>query len=120
MGFIKTIDDYIQLGKEKGFEYVLHTIPKNTHKSSYQGWKCSKGYLFNSCYKSIKKGTKCAVCSGKSKKTLSDYKKHAISKNLKYIFNYIPKSVKEMDGNTPKVIYHRMHTTHCTAVANAV
>ena len=47
MGFIKTIDDYIQLGKEKGFEYVLHTIPKNTHKSSYQGWKCSKGHLFN-------------------------------------------------------------------------
>jgi hypothetical protein len=54
-----------------------------------------KGIYSISCYKSIKKGTKCAVCSGKSKKTLSDYKKHAISKNLKYIFNYIPKSVKE-------------------------
>jgi len=82
MPFIKTINDYIQLGKEKGFEYISNTIPKTTHTSAVNGWKCTKGHLFNSCYKSVKNGTKCSVCSGKARKTLEDYQKHECIKNI--------------------------------------
>lgn len=75
------IVDYEILGKNKGFKL----ISKSKNRKELSIWECTNGHIINMSYGCIAKGNNCSICSGRIKKTETDYLNLASSKNIVYI-----------------------------------
>jgi hypothetical protein len=63
----KVLEDYKNLGKKSGCEYILDIIPKNTHTKAIDAWKCTKNkHVFSMTYKDMHDGNMCNKCSRSS------------------------------------------------------
>lgn len=58
----KTLNDYQTIAIFNKFKYILNKIPQNT-SYSIEGWKCNKGHVWKTSYKSIKQYGSCLYCS---------------------------------------------------------
>lgn len=88
--FPKTINDYKNIAKLMGIEYILDTIPNNIYIIVENAWKCNEGHILSRTYHNVYSGNGCRVCSNKELKTINDYKNLALSRNFEYILDYIP------------------------------
>src|SRR5579872_4876412 len=92
----KTLENYINLGIEKGYKYLLDHIPKNsTSKTQEFMWECQENHRWSARYTDIERDHGCPYCSGKAPKTLNNYIDLGIEKGYKYIANKIPKTTKD-------------------------
>lgn len=56
----KDKQDYIRLGKERGFEWIGGEIPRNVLEKTK--WKCAKGHEFMLRYSKVYEGVGCPQC----------------------------------------------------------
>lgn len=86
----KTLEDYKKLANEKGYEYVLNTIPEGTGIKAENGWKCEFEHIWSSNYNHIQQNRHCPYCMNKIPKNLKDYKDLAIKMSGEYVYDIIP------------------------------
>jgi very-short-patch-repair endonuclease len=88
----KTLEDYREMAKERGFEYVLDEIPQTTFVS-IQGWKClSCKEIRNMPFSNLRSGQGCGSkrCHATAKKSIEDYWRLAELNEFDYIYPSIP------------------------------
>lgn len=82
-GFI-TIEDYIKIGKEKGFILKDENIVINKGSQKVV-WICENGHEYLASYFYMKDLKRCIYCSGKYDRTLKDYIFIAEQKGIKFV-----------------------------------
>ncbi len=65
----KNLDNYKDIAKSKGFEYILNEIPKTT-QDSIDGWKDIKGHIWSSNYNGIQQNHGCPLCKSRRSEKL--------------------------------------------------
>ena len=66
--------DYHSLAHARGFTWTGEPVADS---STPTHWQCVKGHLWESSFQMIKRGNGCPHCSGKARKTITDYHKLA-------------------------------------------
>jgi hypothetical protein len=57
-------EDYHEIAKEKGFEWIGKFLPKNSHTTT--DWKCEKGHVWPAQYANIQQNKGCPYCKNKN------------------------------------------------------
>lgn len=94
----KTADDYHDLAKQVGYEW-LGEEAKNSHSRS--AWKCDQGHVFQGIYNHIRGGHKCPICAlsnlGKEKAhTEEAYRIVGTSRGIKWLGDDTPRNSKTL------------------------
>lgn len=88
----KTEQDYRDLAKKRGFEW-LGQLPKNTEQKTW--WRCPEGHEWEARYHNIRRGSGCPYCSGLARKTEQDYRDTAKRRGFEWIGEVLPENVFE-------------------------
>lgn len=108
----KTPEDYHDLAKEKGYEWVGKEFPKNCAAKTL--WRCLNGHEWEGVYNNIKGGSGCPYCAGNARKTPEDYYKLAEEKRMEWIGEQQPTNVhtttwwKCSEGHEIQRTYYQM------------
>ena len=86
----KTEQDYYDLAREKGFEWI-GKYPKDTGVKTE--WQCTERHIWNAAYHKISQGYGCPYCFGNARKTEQDYHNVAKSRGFEWIDQILPKNV---------------------------
>ncbi len=54
----KVLEDYKKIAIEKGGEYILNIVPKNSI-TTIKGWKCKHNHIFTTCYGYVQQDSWC-------------------------------------------------------------
>jgi hypothetical protein len=88
--FPKTEQDYHDLAKSRGLQWIGKRLPKNNkHKTA---WRCPKGHEWETMYTVISRGSGCPHCIGNIRHIEQDYHNLAKSRGLQWIGKRSPKS----------------------------
>jgi len=79
----KTIEDYYEIGKHQGIEWVGKELPPNTEVVTL--WRCPERYEWKATYHSIQQGYGCPHCAGLAKKTIEDYREVGKDRDIEWI-----------------------------------
>jgi len=103
---IKTLNDYKKAAENRGYIYILETIPQNIETRAINAWTCDEEkiddpeHVWSTTYKEItreKDPSKCPGCNPRvynKRKSLVDYQTLATQKGYEYIGTIIPKNAK--------------------------
>lgn len=84
----KTIADYHQVAKRRGFRYVGTRIPANVRIRVT--WQCGEKHLWDATYDDINQGSGCPFCSGVATKYPFDYCDLAAKRGLIWLWEIVP------------------------------
>lgn len=74
--------DYIALAKEKGFRWIGPEV-SNVHIKTT--WQCKNDHQWQVRFKDIYNGSGCPHCSGKARKTATDYYELAKKRSFRWL-----------------------------------
>ena len=77
----KQTEDYIALAMEKGFRWIGPKVLSVHIKTT---WQCKNGHQWQACFNSICNGSGCPHCSGKARKSPTDY--HELAKKRGFLW----------------------------------
>ena len=113
-----TIEAYHVIAQEKGYTYVLKTIPKNT-VTKIDGWRCRNGHVANLSYSNFKTRKSCPQCGNRHVKRRQDYVSLALSRGGQYLLNDIPAHTNDVAEDAWRCVQGHVWSASFTHISSA-
>lgn len=113
----KNEEDYREVGKLKGLEWIGGDCPTNNHTTTK--WKCKNGHIWETCYKVMSQCRGCVYCLKRVTKTEKDYHDIASLRNLAWVGNVLPRNNKTKTKWRCLTCNFEWHTKYNVIASNA-